>query len=574
MEQEIDGRETSQQTGGQQAANDSDRIAFPILTPEQIRTIAPDAEPRAVNAGTVLVREGSRNFCFYIVQRGSVRITERSSGEEREITRHMPGEFTGDIDMLTGHRAFFNAIAEADTSVIELSGQELREVIRARSSVGDLLLNAFLMRRDLLLDSDFQGVRVIGSRWAHDTFRIRDFLARNHVPFTWLDLEQDEEVDALLDSAGVTPEETPIVLYGNRPPLHNPSNQELARIIGLTTSPADEVYDLAVIGAGPAGLAAAVYGASEGLNTLVIEKSAPGGQASWSSKIENYLGFPTGLSGSELAKRAVIQAEKFGVQMLSACEAGAIEEDGTLKSIALGDGEKVYARAVVIATGADYRRLPLDNLERYEGSSIFYSATAVEATMCSGQDVVIVGGGNSAGQAAVFLAERARCVHIFIRGDSLDSSMSRYLTQRIDKAENIHLVTRTEVTALHGEPHLERITTAHNQTGETNEYEVASLFVFIGAKPHTGWLDGSLELNRKGFIQTGIDVNGDRDREHSGANGSTNGAKNFTPRFMLETSMPGVFAAGDVRANSVKRVASAVGEGSMSVQFVHQVLAE
>ena len=547
----------------QLSQTDSASTAFPVLTDEQINLIAREAEPIGFAAGEVLIEEGDGDFCFYVVQEGSISITETSTGEEREIAVHGPGEFTGDIDMLSGKRSFFQAAGKAEGRALKLGGEQLREVIRAHSSLGDLLLNAFLTRREQLLESDFAGVRVIGSRWSQDTFRIRDFLARNHVPFTWLDLERDQDVEVLLKQLGVDPEETPIILYGNREPLKNPSNQQLAEIAGFATQPDDELYDLVVVGGGPAGLAAAVYGASEGLKTLVVEESAPGGQASWSSKIENYLGFPTGLSGSELAERAVIQAEKFGVQLLTARCAERLATEESIKVITLDRDEIVRTRTVVIATGAAYRRLPLENLAQYEGSSIFYSATATEATACQSSDVAIVGGGNSAGQAAVFLSQYAHRVHIFIRGDSLASSMSRYLTRRIEQADNIHLAPHTEVTALHGDSALERITVENNQTGETQDYDVASLFVFIGAKPHTEWLDGVVEMDDKGFIKTGNDLDGFR------GNGTPLPNR---PPFHLETSLPGVFAAGDVRANSVKRVASAVGEGSMAVQFIHQVL--
>jgi thioredoxin reductase (NADPH) len=404
---------------------------------------------------------------------------------------------------------------------------------------------------------------VIGSRWSQDTFRIRDFLARNHVPFTWLDLEQDKGVDRLLQRIGVQSEETPIVLYGDQEVLRNPGNQDLAEAAGFSTTADEALYDLVVVGGGPAGLAAAVYASSEGLKTLVLEESAPGGQAACSSKIENYLGFPTGLSGGELAERAVIQAEKFGVEILTPGCAVGLAAEGTIKTITLANSEQVRTRTAVIATGASYRRLPLENLERYEGSSIFYSATAVEARLCHESEVAVVGGGNSAGQAAVFLAEQARCVHLFVIDNSLDAYMSRYLIRRIEQADNIHVAYQTEITALHGDEQLEKITTRNNATGDTNEYEVAGVFIFIGAEPHTEWLNGALELDDKGFIKTGDALNGFR------ANGATPLKRQ---PYLLETSMPGVFAAGDVRSNSVKRVASAVGEGSMCVQFIHQVL--
>lgn len=544
------------------ATTDKNVVAFPTLTAEQIALIAPAAEEIAYPEGTILINEGDADFCFYIVTQGSIRILEHSTGEAREIAVHGSGEFTGDVDMLTGHRSLFQAVAGADCRALELGAAALREVIRAHSSLGDLLLNAFLVRRDLLLESGFTGVRVIGSRWSQDTFRIRDFLARNHVPFTWLDLDREAGVEDLLAHVGVTPEETPIILYGNHKPLKNPSNQTLAEAVGFSVRPDDEIYDLVVVGGGPAGLAAAVYGASEGLKTLVIEENGPGGQASWSSKIENYLGFPTGLSGSELAERAVLQAEKFGVQLITPCCARSLQMDGPLKLVTLEDGQTVRTRTVVIATGAAYQRLSLEHQQQYEGASIFYSATAVEATMCQDSNVAIVGGGNSAGQAAIFLSQYAHQVYIFIRGATLNTSMSRYLIRRIEEAENIELVPHTHVTGLHGADCLRQITVEHTKTKAEATYDVTNLFVFIGAKPHTEWLDGALELDDKSFIKTGHTLAGFPQNDTSRA------------PFHLETSMPGVFAAGDVRAGSVKRVASAVGEGSMAVQFVHQVLAD
>ncbi len=545
-------------------AQEREEVAFPTLDEEQVELLAEHAETLHCRKGDVLIAEGETDFPFYLVKHGRIRIVEHSQDKEEEITVHGPGEFTGDIDMLTGRRALFSAVAASDCTVLKLEAEELREVVREHSSLGDLLLRAFLMRRKLLLESNFAGVRVIGSRWSQDTFRIRDFLASNHVPVTWLDLEEDESVDQVLARLGIRPEETPIVVYGEQEILRNPSNEELAEAAGFQTEPDHDLYDVVVVGGGPAGLAAAVYAASEGLKTLVLEENAPGGQAACSSKIENYLGFPTGVSGGELAERAVIQAEKFGVDILTPACAKGLEARGTFKVITLANGERVWTRTVVIATGASYRRLPLDNLEKYEGSSIFYSATTVEAHMCYENEVAVVGGGNSAGQAAVFLAEQARRVHMIVLEESLEAYMSRYLIRRIEEADNIHVLYQTEITALHGDEHLEQITTRNNETGETEAYEVAAVFIFIGAEPHTGWLDGALELDEQGFIKTGNMLKGFR------VNGTT---KPDRQPFLLETSMPGVFAAGDVRSNSVKRVASAVGEGSMCVQFIHQSLA-
>jgi len=411
------------------AEQSREQIAFPKLSPEQIEFLTGKATVATYDAEAVLFQEGDTDFCFFVIQQGAVRVVENSSGAEKEVTVHHAGEFTGDIDMLTGQRSLVTAQVIEPSTVLQIDGETLREIMRSHSNLGDLILEAFLMRRTLLIESDFVGLRVIGSRWTRDTFRIRDFLARHHVPFTWLDLEREPSVGKLLSNLGVDPEETPIVLCGNHRPLRNPSNHALADIIGLTTEIEDELYDLVVIGAGPAGLAAAVYGASEGLKTVVLEGNAPGGQAAWSSKIENYLGFPTGLSGADLAQRAVVQAEKFGVKLLTPCYARGLTAKGALKLVTMEDGEQIRTRTVVIATGAAYQRLPLKNLDTYEGSSVFYSATNVEAILCGDNEVAIVGGGNSAGQAAVFLADHARTVHIFIRGETLAMTMSRYTEQ-------------------------------------------------------------------------------------------------------------------------------------------------
>jgi thioredoxin reductase (NADPH) len=538
--------------------------AYPTLTEEQIALLASRADAAEFAAGEVLFHEGESDFSFFVIKSGAARILENSTGEEKEVTVHHAGDFTGDIDMLTGQRSLVTAVAIEPTTVLRIDAEKLRDIIRSHSALGDVILEAFLMRRTLLIESDFVGVRVIGSRWTRDTFRIRDFLAGHHIPFTWLDLEREPGVDQLLYNLGIRPQETPIVLWSDHPPLRNPSNNDLAEIVGLNTEVTeDELYDLIVVGAGPAGLAAAVYGASEGLQTVVLEKDAPGGQASWSSKIENYLGFPTGVSGAELAQRAVVQAEKFGVKIVTPCSVVGLRTQGTTKVIDMENGEQVRTRTAVIATGAAYQRLAIKNMEHYEGSSVFYSATGVEAILCHDNAVAVVGGGNSAGQAAVFLSQYARGVHLFIRGESLAATMSRYLIRRIEEAGNIELHPYTEITELHGETELAKVTVYNNQTSATKEYDINLLFVFIGAKPHTEWLGQAVALDEKGFIKTGELVGEFPSKQRP-----------YPPRrpYLLETSIPGVFAVGDVRSTSVKRIASAVGEGSMAIQFVHQVL--
>jgi thioredoxin reductase (NADPH) len=407
---------------------------------------------------------------------------------------------------------------------------------------------------------DFIGLRVIGSRYSRDTFRVRDFLAKNRVLFTWLDLEGDPAVSQLIEQFGVSETETPIVACASRVLLRNPSNLELAETIGIRRSVEHTVYDLAIVGSGPAGLAAAVYGASEGLNTIVLESTAPGGQAGSSMRIENYLGFPTGITGGELTDRAVLQAEKFGARISIPTPISKLSFDKAYSVLELDGGESVTAKCLLIATGAEYRRLNVEHCSRFEGAGVYYAATANEVEMCRGTDVVLVGGGNSAGQAAVYLSQNARKVFILIRGDDLCKSMSSYLAHRIMNTPNIEILRCTEVAAMSGDDHLSSIEILDKVAGKKRTIETGAVFSFIGATPRTDWLPAKIEKDEKHFVRTGITL---ADSPH------------WTLKrqpFLLETSRPGVFAAGDVRSGSVKRVASAVGEGSMSVQFVHEYL--
>jgi thioredoxin reductase (NADPH) len=401
---------------------------------------------------------------------------------------------------------------------------------------------------------------VIGSRYSRDTFRIRDFLAKNRVLFTWLDLEGDPAVNQVLQQFGVTEADTPIVACAHCLVLRNPSNRELAEKIGIRRPVEHDVYDLAIVGSGPAGLAAAVYGASEGLNTIVLEHTAPGGQAGSSMRIENYLGFPTGITGSELADRAVLQADKFGARISIPTPVTKLTFDKVYSVLELEGGENVVAKCLLIATGAEYRRLEVEHCSRFEGAGVYYAATPNEAQMCRGSDVMLVGGGNSAGQAAVYLSQNARKVFLLIRGDDLCKSMSSYLAHRIMNTPNIEILRCTEVIRMNGDGHLNSVEILNKTTGEEKMLPTPALFSFIGATPRTDWLPSEIEKDEKHFVRTGIEL-GD--------------SRHWTLKrqpFLLETSRPGVFAAGDVRSGSVKRVASAVGEGSMAVQFVHEYL--
>jgi thioredoxin reductase (NADPH) len=439
----------------------------------------------------------------------------------------------------------------------------LREVLNQDPRLSDIILQAFIARRQLLRESDeFTGLRVIGSRYSRDTFRIRDFLAKNRVLFTWLDLEGDPAVAQLLQQFGVTEADTPIVACARMLLLRNPSNRELAEEIGIRRPVEQMVYDFAIVGSGPAGLAAAVYGASEGLNTVVLESTAPGGQAGSSMRIENYLGFPTGITGSELADRAVLQADKFGARFSIPTSVINLSFDKTYSVLGLEGGETVVAKCLLIATGAEYRRLGVEGCDRFEGNGVYYAATPNEVQMCRNSDVVLVGGGNSAGQAAVYLSQNARKVFILIRGDDLCKSMSAYLAHRILNTPNIEILRNTAVARMSGDGYLSSVEILDNKTGEKQTLKTAAVFSFIGATPRTDWLPPEIEKDAKNFVRTGI------------ALAESSHWKLKRQPFLLETSRPGVFAAGDVRSGSVKRVASAVGEGSMSVQFVHEFLKE
>jgi thioredoxin reductase (NADPH) len=412
----------------------------------------------------------------------------------------------------------------------------------------------------------FTGLRVVGDRWSPDSHRVRDFLARNRVPYRWLDIEGSEEARELLANADSGAPKLPLVVYEDGSYSESPQNMEIAEKIGLQIHAGHQYYDLVIVGGGPSGLAAAVYGASEGLKTVLIEREAPGGQAGTSSRIENYLGFPAGLSGGDLARRAVDQARRFEVEILTPQEVSAVRVEDPYRIVTLADGTEISCYALIITTGVSYRKLEAPGVERLTGRGIYYGAAQSEALSCMGEDVYIVGGANSAGQAAMFFANKARRVFILYRGDDLRKSMSDYLVRQIEEHENIEVLLDTSVVSVEGEEHLERITVKNTLTGETETVPAHSLFVFIGAAPKTDWLDGVVERDEHGFILSGADL------MHNGKR-----PKGWRPErdpYLLETSVPGIFVAGDVRHGSVKRCASAVGEGSIAVQFIHQYMRE
>jgi len=538
---------------------------FPTLTPEQLGRIAARGWRRRIHRGDVLFEAGAEAVPFFVVTEGRVEIAQPSDGSL--VAVHGPGQFTGEVQMLAGRRALVQARASESGEVIELDREHMLALVQTDSELSEIILRAFILRRVELIAHGFGDVVLIGSAHCAGTLRIKEFLTRNGHPYTYLDLERDPDVQALLDRFAVTTADVPVLICRGDKVLRNPTNQETADCLGLNAAiDPTQIRDLVIVGAGPAGLAAAVYAASEGLEVLVIETSAPGGQAGSSSKIENYLGFPTGISGQALAARAHTQAQKFGAQMVVARSATRLDCARRPYSIEAGEGLRVAARSVIIATGAAYRKPQIDNLSRFEGTGVYYGATFMEAQLCVDEEVIVVGGGNSAGQAAVFLAQTAKRVHVLVRSDGLAHSMSRYLIRRIEDNSAIVLHTHTEIAALEGGNHLERVRWRDNRTGSTGTHAIRHVFLMTGAVPATQWLDGCMVRDAKGFIKTGPELTQD---ELSAAHWPPGRAPH-----LLETSLPGVFAVGDVRAGSIKRVASAVGEGSIAIAFVHQVLQE
>jgi thioredoxin reductase (NADPH) len=511
----------------------------------------------------VLFAEGERGFDFYVILSGAVEIVETSSGAEQVVTVHGPGEFTGDVDTLTGRGALVTARMQQDGEVLAIDPDALRRVVAELPEISEILLRAFLMRRTLLLGQGYQGLRVVGSRFSPAAHQLREFLGRNAVPFTWVDLEQDEQAESLLRRFGIGAAETPVVIGREGRVLRNPSLGALAASVGLA-APVDpgDLYDLVIVGAGPAGLAASVYATSEGLRTLTLDAIAAGGQAGTSARIENYLGFPAGISGAELTSYALLQAQKFGSQISVPCAAVGLRLEGGHRVVQLEDGRSLHARCVLIASGAEYEKLAVPRLEQFEGAGVYYAVSAIEAQLCAGDEVVVVGAGNSAGQAIVYLAGYARRVHVVMRGDDLGRSMSRYLVDRVEHLETVRIHRRSEIVALEGEQALAAVRIRNRDTGVEERLPTRALFVFIGARPHTGWLTGCVRLDRKGFVLTGDAV------PREVLSQEVWKAAGRGPYF-LETSLPGVFAAGDVRSGSAKRVAAAVGEGAMAVSFVH-----
>ncbi len=538
--------------------------AFPILSSVQIERLKKFGKVRDVRQGEVLFEQGDAGVSFFILLTAEMEIVQPMESGERPIVEHGAGHFTGEVSMLWNRRALVRGRITKAGEVIEIPPESLRVLIQTEADLSEIIMRAFILRRLLLIERGYGDVVVLGSRHSAETLHIREFLARNGHPFTYVDLDRDKEAQSMLERFNVGVDDVPVVICRGEYVLKNPTIYEVAECLGFNATASDDhVRDLVVVGAGPSGLAAAVYAASEGLDVIVLETNSPGGQAGSSSKIENYLGFPTGISGQELAGRAYTQAQKFGAEIVVARSATRLRCERKPYMIELDGDRVISAKAVIIATGAAYNKINVPNLAQFEGKGVYYGATYIEAQLCSGEEVIVVGGGNSAGQAAVYLSQTSK-VYMLVRGKGLAETMSKYLIRRIEENPNIELLTQTEIVAMDGNDGLSRVRWRNRETGKEETKEIRHVFVMTGAAPNTSWLQGCLALDERGFVKTGRDLN-ERDLM------STEWPAGRQP-FLLETNLPGVLAVGDVRANNVKRVASAVGEGSIAVHMVHQVL--
>jgi len=540
---------------------------FPTLTDNQIARIAAYGHVRQVQRGEVLAEAGEFTARFFVVTTGQIEIVRLSGTNEELVAEYGPGMFTGEVNLLSGRRGFSQVRVTSAGEVIEVDRHHLMTLVQTDSELSDILMRAFILRRVALIAHGYGDVVLIGSSHCAGTLRVKEFLTRNGHPYSYIDLDHDSGVQELLDRFHIAIDDVPVLICRGELVLRNPTNQQIADCLGFNDAiDQTHIRDLVIVGAGPAGLAAAVYGASEGLDVLVLESNAPGGQAGSSSKIENYLGFPLGVSGQELTARGYTQAQKFGAQMLITKGGKKIVCDRKPYAVEIDNGQRLPARSIIIATGAEYRRLSVENLSQFEGAGVYYGATFIESQLCRGEEVIVVGGGNSAGQAAEFLAQTARRVYLLVRSARLAETMSRYLIRRIEQSPNIVFLPQTEIVAFAGSYHLDRVSWRDNQTGKIETHAIRHVFVMAGAVPNTHWLDGCVALDAKGFIKTGPDLSRD---DLAAAQWPLTRVPH-----LLETSLPGVFAVGDVRRGSLKRVASAVGEGSIAVAFVHQVLHE
>jgi thioredoxin reductase (NADPH) len=541
-----------------------DRV-FPTLTPEQLSTMAAHGRRRSTLRGDVLVEVGDKAVPVFVVVSGELQAVRPTDGSETLIVSLQAGQFSGEASMISGRRALVRLRVSEAGEMIQLDREQMLALIQTDAELSEIVMRAFILRRLELVARDLGDVVVIGSTHSAGTLRVKEFLARNGHPFQYIDLDRDREAQEVLDRFQISVTDIPVLICRGDAVLRNPSNARIADCLGFNEQIDDaHVSDLVIVGAGPAGLAAAVYGASEGLDVLVLESNVPGGQAGSSSRIENYLGFPTGISGLDLTGRAYAQALKFGAHILVAKGATRLACDGQHYTVEIDGGPRIQARAVIIATGAEYRKPTLPNLSVFEGAGVYYGATPMEAQLCVGEDVVVVGGGNSAGQAAVFLASPARRVHMLVRGPGLAETMSRYLIRRIEENPTIVLRTNTEIVALEGKEKLTRVRWRDDRSGDVESHNIRHVFIMTGAAPNTHWLDGCVIVDDKGFVKTGPDLSSN---DLASANWPL-----VRPPYLLETSRPRIFAVGDVRAGEIKRVASAVGEGSIAIAFVHQVL--
>jgi thioredoxin reductase (NADPH) len=541
-------------------------LMFPRLTPGQIALIASHGVIRPVIRGEVLIEGGQSDVPFFVLKAGELEVIRPSGLGDLLVAILGPTQFTGDVSMILDRPAQMRVRVREAGEVVQLPRDQMHALIQRDTEIGDVLMTALIHRRLAMMAQGIGDVLLIGSVGSAATLRLREFLTRNGHPFAYFDVSRDDEVQDVLGRFHVGPADMPVLICRGEAVLKNPTNAEVAERLGFNARiDHRHVRDVVIVGAGPAGLSAAVYAASEGLDTLVIEADSPGGQAGASSKIENYLGFPTGISGRELAGRAYSQAQKFGADVIIARRVVKLRTDRKPYDVLLDDGTSIPARTVVIATGAKYRRPLLPNLGQFEGAGIYYSATFMEAQLCAGEEVIVVGGANSAGQAAMFLAPTVRQVQLLVRSNDLSASMSRYLVRRIDHTPTIGVRTGTEIVALMGDEHLEGVQWRDRQ-GNVTSHAVRHVFLMTGAEANSAWLSGHMPLDEKGFIRTGPDLTSE----------DLAAARWSQPRqpYLLETAVPGVFAVGDVRSRNIKRVASAVGEGSIAISFVHRVLAD
>ncbi len=540
---------------------------FPILDDRLIARIAAHGATRPVRAGDVLIEAGEPDPRFFVMKTGKAEVVRPSDLGDARVAVHAAGQFTGEANMILGRRSIMRTRVTEAGEVIELTRDQLLSLIQTDTDVADVVMRAFIYRRLELVTQGIGDVVLVGSMHSAETLRIREFLTRNGHPFAYMDLDKDPDTQHLLDRFNVAVTEIPVMICRGDALLKNPTNQAIADCLGFNAAiETTHLRDVLVVGAGPSGLAAAVYGASEGLDVLVLESNAPGGQAGASTKIENYLGFPMGVSGEELTTRALTQAKKFGAEIMVARGATQLSCERKPYRVRMDDGPGVPAKTVIIATGAEYRRPAIDNLSRFVGAGVYYSATQMERMLCEDEEVIVVGGGNSAGQAAMFLSQKAKHVHMLVRSENLSGSMSRYLIRRIEDSHAITLRTKTEITALDGDGRLEQVCWRDGRSGAVEPRAIRHVFLMTGGVPNAVWLRGCVALDAQGFVKTGPDLTSD---DLASAGWPLSRAPH-----LLETSLPGVFAVGDVRGGSVKRVASAVGEGSIAISFVHRVLAE